>query len=56
MSYDNSVLRDAASQLEAAARRLRKAILIKEEHLEAKRNMLVGEARALLHAAEARIQ
>lgn len=50
--YDNSVLRDAASQLRAAAYRLMKAILTTGPE----RNHLVGEARSLLWGAEARIK
>ena len=50
--YDDSVLRDAASQFEAAARRLKKAITLRGPA----RNRMIGEARALMHGAEARIK
>lgn len=54
MPYDRSVLIDAAGQLRAAAYRLEKAV--RELDNEKEQNRLVGEARALLYAAEARIK
>lgn len=54
MPYDNSVLRDAAAQLRAAAYRLERAMMQRANEKEQDR--LVGEARALLYAAEARIK
>jgi hypothetical protein len=54
MSYDNSVLLDAARQLEAAARRLKSACFCNEA--DPRREKYLSEARALLHGAEARIK
>lgn len=60
---DRSVLRDAYLQLEAASRRLRAAALemdlswrgVNAMQHEAAAKQLIGEAKALLYAAEARL-